>query len=914
MTAHALAVFNGEQPLPAERLSTADALDEVDASFGKTYLDIRYKGLYLGRGIAQHGASVDQLFEAELAPSDEPIPHRLAHLYPEELVDELEGWLDLNEEHATLIALEEGFLTAPGGLVRYRGEEVRRRDLGRVIERVDVERDAALARVLTRDREVRTLHREAARQIGNGWEAYHRSLVALLHYAEHTEADLRDVDGFFLNVFHVVIADGRVSNAERRRLVGAANDAYDALARVFQQKDAVYLPDAIARRIEVESWSKALGDFNLGVPTEMNIGDWMQAADSWLLTVAGDLGALRACTLEVLLDTEEHIARCARGECEVGDAPTTALVPTEYVTLLPGRERERQKKLDLWDRFMLAEGIGPGALRLAVAATILGAGFWLGGVAAVNHSMVVYNGLDRAVDVWVGDEVASLGPLQHEEVDLEDSDEVDIRALTREGEEIERFTADIGNTQAQYVYNVASASPLVEWTAVYGTGYDPGPRQVGTPRITTTDAEYLFTEPPSSASGSGSGTTKLVLDGYRDADPMSQIGALEGRDTSALVLGHARWDAPGSTHLLMWLRLAQDLPEFPEILATRIEQSPDVNLLRLEQDVAVDDAARREVCERQRREGRAARGGDAEYLEARCAHEAAARRDAYLAGYQQFPSNPFFARAAGSHLAAWGRYDEAAQALETARRSRNDLAAEVSIELARVRRAIARPNPATMHDLLSYSSRLQQLQGIEERAEWTQEGLGRSFTLLADGLYDDAVNHAYGVDPSVADALLRLAAASEGARPELIERAHALAPTAGIDYQTVWSAVALAMRDGRDATALVAKATELVGEERVTLMLGWADPFRLREEVEALEEALSYLDVEMRGQARVMGVITLGPDAPEAWKDEAQALLFAVERPRLSPPTNGRGAVTGNVLGDDSVERIRDALEALQQQ
>jgi hypothetical protein len=63
-----------------------------------------------------------------------------------------------------------------------------------------------------------------------------------------------------------------------------------------------------------------------------------------------------------------------------------------------------------------------------------------------------------------------------------------------------------------------------------------------------------------------------------------------------------------------------------------------------------------------------------------------------------------------------------------------------------------------------------------------------------------------------------------------------------------------------------------------------------------------------------MGVITLGPDAPEAWKDEAQALLFAVERPRLSPPTNGRGAVTGNVLGDDSVERIRDALEALQQQ
>ncbi len=403
LTTHALDVYTGDAPLPTERLSVAESIDEVDSSFGKTYLDTRYKGLYLGRGITQHATTVDQLFDADPTP-DDSVPERLVHLYPDELVEEIEGWLDLDSEHATLIALKDGFLTAPGGLVRYRGEEVRRRDLGRVIERVDVERDVALSKVLARDRQCRSLHRDAARQIGNGWEEYHRSLIALLHYAEHTEADLRDVDGYFLNVFHHVIADGRVSSAERRRLVAAATEAYDALARVFSQKEAVYLPDSVARRLDVESWSKALGDFRLGVPTEMNIGDWMQAADSWLITVAGDLGALRACTLEVLLDTEEHIARCARGECEVGEAPTTALVPGHYVTLIPGRERKRQKKLDLWDRFMLAEGIVPGTVRFCVAGAILGAGFWLGGVAAVEHSIVVYNGLDRPVDVEIGDE------------------------------------------------------------------------------------------------------------------------------------------------------------------------------------------------------------------------------------------------------------------------------------------------------------------------------------------------------------------------------------------------------------------------------------------------------------------------------------------------------------------------------
>ncbi len=457
----------------------------------------------------------------------------------------------------------------------------------------------------------------------------------------------------------------------------------------------------------------------------------------------------------------------------------------------------------------------------------------------------------------------------------------------------------------------------MEWTAVYGSAFDPGPRMLGAPRITTTNAEHVFSQPPTSASGSGSGTTRLVFEGVGGEDPMSMLSALPPNSEAArdVILAHARWDAPGSSHLSFWLRLASEEPEFAEILAARIaDDGGDVQLLRLEQDLAETEEARAAVCAEQQRRGDVSMGGDAEYLQARCIADQAEKNRAFVAGHQQFPSNPFFARAAGSVFAAEGNYQDAAQALETALRQRSDLAAEVAIELARVRRALSYPNGATMHDLLPQSSMLAQMQGIEERAAWTNEGVGRSYTMLDEGRLDAAVTHAYGVDPDVAHGILRLAAASEGAPASLIERAHSLGPTDGVHYKTVWSAIALALKSGRDASPFVEQAEELVGEERMELMLGWADPIRLREEPEALEESLGLLDAELRGQARVMGIIALGEQAPQSWRDEASALLFSMERPHLGPLPDPAAAPDVNVLGADTIDETQRLIEGLRQQ
>jgi hypothetical protein len=164
-------------------------------------------------------------------------------------------------------------------------------------------------------------------------------------------------------------------------------------------------------------------------------------------------------------------------------------------------------------------------------------------------------------------------------------------------------------------------------------------------------------------------------------------------------------------------------------------------------------------------------------------------------------------------------------------------------------------------------------------------GPARAYLLLAQGNLEQAVGVAdTGSDPQMGPYILRLAAASDDASDALIARALALPPDAGIAAPTVWPAIALARREGGDPQPLVAKAIEMVGEERATQMLDWSDAEKLRASRDEMERDLMSLDVTLRGHARVMGLVTLGDEAPPEWRREARALLFAAERPYLARP------------------------------
>lgn len=351
-----------------------DALHAADLRFDRPALARRFRGAYLGRSpVAGRDTAAELYGDVDAAAADaDALRARLTGLYPESLSEELERARDLHEERALLQALQDGVLAAPGGIIQYRGEEVPRRRLADLVEGVEQEGRLADEAVMARDLEVRTTHRAAARLAGDGWEDHLVGLLSLLHYTEHTAADLQDAEGAMENVFQIVIADGRVSKSERQRLVHACEDVYRAITDIFSDRPRVRLPDDVADLLEVVGWTEAMPDsLELSAPNEHNLSDWLDVHMSWVRVLLGLLTVTSRRALEALVAAEDHVRGCFIDGSEPGEAPRAAQVPTRYTTRRPGTERERQKKLGLWDRFVLADGWLPGAARLTVATAIL---------------------------------------------------------------------------------------------------------------------------------------------------------------------------------------------------------------------------------------------------------------------------------------------------------------------------------------------------------------------------------------------------------------------------------------------------------------------------------------------------------------------------------------------------------------
>lgn len=348
--------------------SDNEIFSELDKRYEREYLNSRYRGAYLGRSFVRHASKPEQLYEAQIDSAIDT----LRTLYPEELTGKLDTLRKLEKERGLLTALRDGFYTPPDGVIRFRGREVNKRELPALIETLNDECNAAHQQVFRHDQECRSAHRTAARQLGKGWDQYLTGLLALIHYAEHQQANLADSRALLNNTYAVVTADRNVSKREIKRLINAGNEVFTALAAIYRMAPEVALPDPLCKKMEINSWQEALGEFSFVPPTPQNIGDWLNAVDGWANAALSWLGALRQVSLEQLLQTETQIAVWLSSGEATDPSPAPAQVPRDYPTLTPGQERELQKRLGLWDRFQTADGIVAGALRLVVAASIIG--------------------------------------------------------------------------------------------------------------------------------------------------------------------------------------------------------------------------------------------------------------------------------------------------------------------------------------------------------------------------------------------------------------------------------------------------------------------------------------------------------------------------------------------------------------
>lgn len=358
-----------------------EIFSRLDKVYDHEYLNSRYRGAYLGRSFVRHAAKPELLYENNIDSAIDA----LSELYPEDLSAKLEQLRKLERERNLLIALRDGFYTPPDGIIRFRGNEVKKRELPAVIDTVSQECAQVQEVIFNHDKQCRSAHKLAAAELGQGWDAYLSGLLALLHYADHMQANIADSRALLNNVYAVVTADRNVSSRELNRLVDAGRDVFRALGIVYRDAEQVQLDSGVQARLEIESWAKAIGDFTFVAPDRQNISNWLNAADSWLGAALGWLGALRQSTLEQLLVTEAQVSEWTQNRARPDPAPAPSQVPQTYPTLTPGEERALQKRLDLWDRFQTADGFFAGAMRFLIAGTIIGGALYL---TAVPHLLL----------------------------------------------------------------------------------------------------------------------------------------------------------------------------------------------------------------------------------------------------------------------------------------------------------------------------------------------------------------------------------------------------------------------------------------------------------------------------------------------------------------------------------------------
>ena len=228
-----------------------------------------------------------------------------------------------------------------------------------------------------------------------------------------------------------------------------------------------------------------------------------------------------------------------------------------------GQQRQRQTRLSAWDRFRVADGPVAAIGRFLVAGTIVGGVLGFGSTVNTVRELDIYNGLDRAVVVDMLGQHVPVDAGGHAVVNVPLAASRDVETRTEDGQLIEALKPGDNNPPGHLIYNVAGASPLVQWAAVYGDYPKSDPVALGNPTWTDSVADVFFTEPPASVhmSDGTRGEQRLVVSGMGQATPDIQLGYLKSEaEKNQLIQAHVKWDKPGTLTYARWQALAHRVP------------------------------------------------------------------------------------------------------------------------------------------------------------------------------------------------------------------------------------------------------------------------------------------------------------------------------------------------------------------
>ena len=857
-------------------LPTEESLKNQNVQYDRSYFKPKYRGIYLNRFLFQEFRNPEDIYLTNIVEAD--MSKAIDTLYPESLVADLEDFTSLKEESLLLEAIRNKELSATGegNAIWHRGVQIRRKELPEVIEQVSQEVEAARLKVAEHDRKCRTVHYQLAQKIGNGWDIYLKGLLTVIHYSEHSISNLNDTHRILANVFNIVIADGRVSSSELRKLLIACRDVYDVLNDIHNDKTKISLDKNLLKELEVDGWADKLEAFTLTPANEHNINDWMNVIDSWVNSYREALANLRSEALEVLLRTEEKVQQMAiSNSSEV--APVASLIPADYPVLLPGEERENLMKLSAWDRFATADGLFPAILRFVVAACIVGATvFMVGGVGSSKVS--IYNGLSQNVKVNLNGERILLAPnaLATRKLDL-DSDFI-IQSSTEDGQLIETFQPEFSGMTSNYFYNIAGAAALIEWTMYYGG--TPRDRQqfLGNDRWAATKVDYLFVEPPESIRAR-SNTTRDVLTAISNTPPNHLLSLIpEEAEQAKLIRTHAMWENNKSEYILTWLALASELKDFKEILNHRLERTPDeVVAVRALQDYGSEEQ-KQEACTKYENLSQSnPDNADFYYLYNRCIEDKTIEDEGFIKGFNKWPENGWLAFASGYIYITRNNWKEAYRCVFAAHQQEPALQAPLSFDLERIKRTlVAQGEPVSETSV--FSSQLQYYLSLEAGNDPDLMNTpDHAYFYINNGDLELAMTRVQKEDATYTIPVLCLVAASDGAKEEWIEQALALNPEEDLNIETFLPILALASKKNKDLLAYQT-ALQKMDSENADKILEFAQHTKAGN-FKTAEALLKDFNLYRKGQLYAMACIIAEKRAPDSWRVLAKSLLFASERP-----------------------------------
>jgi Zn-dependent protease with chaperone function len=501
----------------------------------------QYRGLYLDRFLTQHAAVAQQLADTSL--SREQARLLLDDLHNENHVQLLRQVESLQQEHHELTALQLGRAdSADGRRILFRGKEIKRSALKKVIKQVGDELSQLQQQLAQADTQVRSVYMSLATEVGQGWDTYLQGVHKVLHFAEHSYHNLVDANTQLLNIYQYVTADGNVSKREFQQLMDVASAAFWVLRDIHLYKNKVQLDSELVSELGSE-WSDCLQEFTLPPPSDDNLGKWLAANDNWVEHTKQALRALTNVALDRLLATERRIADAIVYPSAVPQAPASSLTANEYPVFTPGSERPLKLKLSLWDRFILAEGMAATIARTSIAMALVAALFASLFMGASHYNVYLVNGFGTPVQVRVGTENIGLAPYQAVSRELQLAEGAELQVWTSDGKsQIDSIKPVVNGHGTDYIYNIAGASMMVEWTVVYGDAQELPPRQFGTTQWFNSDADYFFVDPPDSFRSKGKGAARQVLSASLH-EPVAEILAATPESLrQSLIKVHLQWE------------------------------------------------------------------------------------------------------------------------------------------------------------------------------------------------------------------------------------------------------------------------------------------------------------------------------------------------------------------------------------